>query len=233
MTAVQIIAHRGASAIEKENTLAAFAAAARMGADAVELDVRRTADGLMAVHHDPVLPDGRVICETNGADLPSHVPFLDQALDACAGMWVNIEIKNYPDDPDYDPSDAITAIVARYLEQRDEDDRWLISGFSRHTVDAMRTLRPTIKTAWLTVGVGDEDIEKVARDLARSGHTALHPWVERLTQKCIDVCHSHALQVNSWTCDDPKKMQEIIDWGIDGICTNVPDIALGVRANQA
>ena len=48
-----MIAHRGASRAERENTIAAFARAAAMGADAVELDVRRSRDGVLVVHHDP------------------------------------------------------------------------------------------------------------------------------------------------------------------------------------
>ena len=59
----QIIAHRGASRAEAENTLAAFRTAGRMGADAVELDVRRSRDGAMAVHHDDHLADGRNIVD--------------------------------------------------------------------------------------------------------------------------------------------------------------------------
>ena len=39
---------------------------------------------------------------------------------------------------------------------------------------------------------------------------------------------AHGLQVNTWTCDDPDRMRELIEWGIDGICTNVPDVALAV-----
>ena len=55
------MAHRGASRAERENTLAAFTRAAEMGADAVELDVRRTAENLLVVHHDPHVADGRAI----------------------------------------------------------------------------------------------------------------------------------------------------------------------------
>ena len=123
MTQIQVIAHRGASRAERENTLAAFRRAAIMGADAVELDVRRTSDGAMAVHHDAVLPDGRVICEMTAAELPEHVPLLPAALDACNGMWVNIEIKNYPIDVDYDPGDSLAATLATHLAERGEDHR--------------------------------------------------------------------------------------------------------------
>lgn len=229
MANVQVIAHRGASRAERENTLAAFRRAGQMGADAVELDVRRTADGAMAIHHDAFLGDGRLICELNAEELPDHVPFLAEALDACDGMWVNIEIKNHPIDADYDASDTLAATIAAHLEHRGEDHRWLISAFNRQTVDAMRTLRPEVRTAWLTEGVRDDECERVARDLAGFGHTALHPYTKHLTRHCIDVFHAHGLQVNSWTIDDAARMAEVIEWGIDGICTNLPDVALRVR----
>jgi glycerophosphoryl diester phosphodiesterase len=229
MANVQVIAHRGASRAERENTLAAFERAGQMGADAVELDVRRTADGAMAIHHDAVLGDGRLICELNADELPDHIPFLAEALDACEGMWVNIEIKNHPIDADFDASDTLAATIAAHLEQRGQDHRWLISAFNRQTVDAMRTLRPEVRTAWLTEGVRDEECERIARDLAGFGHTALHPYTKHLTRNCVDVFHAHGLQVNSWTIDDPARMAEVIEWGIDGICTNLPDVALKVR----
>ena len=229
MANVQVIAHRGASRAERENTLAAFRRAGQMGADAVELDVRRTADGAMAIHHDAFLGDGRLICELNAEELPDHVPFLAEALDACDGMWVNIEIKNHPIDADYDASDTLAATIAAHLEHRGEDHRWLISAFNRQTVDAMRTLRPEVRTAWLTEGVRDDECERVARDLAGFGHTALHPYTKHLTRHCINVFHAHGLQVNSWTIDDAARMAEVIEWGIDGICTNLPDVALRVR----
>jgi glycerophosphoryl diester phosphodiesterase len=228
MAPVQVIAHRGASLAERENTLPAFQRAYTMGADAVELDVRRTLDGAMAIHHDAALADGRLICETHSADLVGVIPFLSEALDACAGMWVNIEIKNYPDDPDFDETDSLAATVAAHLIERGQDERWLISCFHRPTVDAMRTLHPGVRTAWLTLGVREEDCEKVARDMARSGHSALHPWTNLLTRACIETFHSHGLAVNSWTIDDPVRMAELIEWGIDGICTNAPDVALEV-----
>ena len=55
----------------------------------------------------PDLADGRAIVDVDAADLPAHVPDLDAALDACAGMWVNVEIKNDPHEPDFDPTDSI------------------------------------------------------------------------------------------------------------------------------
>jgi glycerophosphoryl diester phosphodiesterase len=48
----------------------------------------------------------------------------------------------------------------------------------------------------------------------------------------IETFHRHGLAVNTWTCDDPEKMAALIEWGIDGICTNVPDVALRVLAEK-
>lgn len=228
----QVMAHRGASRVEQENTIAAFHRAKQMGADAVELDVRLSHDRRMVVHHDPHLADGRVICRIKSDEIPAHIPQLHDALDACAGMWVNIEIKNDPNEPDFDDTEALAELVANHLRGRNESERWLISSFRRETIESMRRHIPEVATAWLTTIVDVADEESLADDLARSGHRALHPWVGGVTERLVDVFHSRGLTVNTWTCDDPVRMRELLDWGIDGICTNVPDVALDVRAGH-
>ena len=219
---VQVMAHRGASKAERENTVAAFRRAAEMGADAVELDVRRSSDGVLVVHHNPHYHDGRLVAGTAFADLPEGVPTLAEALDACAGMWVNVEIKNDPSEPDFDESESIADETIAHLLARHDDDCWLISCFRLETVDRCRALAPQIKTAWLCV----EPPEGIGETLMKKGHLALHPWVAMLTRETIEECHTAGVQVNTWTCDDPARMAELIEWGIDGICTNVPDVAL-------
>jgi glycerophosphoryl diester phosphodiesterase len=220
------MAHRGASRAERENTIEAFRRAGEMGADGVELDVRRTADDALVVHHDPRLADGRVILETNSADLPEHIPNLSSALDACAGMWVNLEIKNDENDPDFDPTERVAEQTMALLARRGESERWLMSSFRIETMDRCRQLAPEVRTAWLTVGVPDDVVDI----LIASGHCALHPWVGLLTEDVVVRCHAAGLLVNTWTCDDPDRMRELSGWGIDGICTNVPDVALAVLA---
>lgn len=221
---VQVIAHRGASRAERENTLVAFRRAGEMGAQAVELDVRRTADGVLVVHHNPHLHDLRLVADTARADLPEHVPTLGDALDACAGMWVNVEIKNDPDEPDFDPTESIADETVAHLVARGEDHRWVISCFRVETVDRCRELAPSIRTAWLC----SEPPADAAERMAAKGHSALHPWVGALTRDTVEACHAAGVRVNTWTCDDPDRMAELIAWGIDGICTNVPDVALRV-----
>jgi glycerophosphoryl diester phosphodiesterase len=223
---VEVVAHRGASRAERENTIAAFQRAAAMGSDAVELDVRRTSDGVLVVHHNPHLADGRVIAELPAVDLPDHIPSFSAALDACSGMWVNVEIKNDPEEPDFDSADSIADQTVAALLRRGDDDRWLISSFRLETVDRCKALAAQIRTAWLVVAVTDVVIATVIAN----GHEALHPWVGTLRRSHIDVCHAAGIEVNTWTCDDPDRMLELIEWGIDGICTNVPDVAIDAIA---
>jgi len=210
---VNVIAHRGASLVEKENTVPAFRRAGEMGADAVELDVRRTVDGVLVVHHDP-------IDAVPAADLPADVATLGEALDACAGMWVNVEIKNESAD------DMIADETVAHLLARHTDERWLISSFRLATADRCRQLAPQIRTAWLVERTPAGAVER----LVERGHGALHPWVEGLTRATVDACHAAGLEVNTWTCDDPGRIAELLDWGVDGVCTNVPDVAVRVVA---
>ncbi|MEP7202748.1 MAG: glycerophosphodiester phosphodiesterase [Ilumatobacteraceae bacterium] len=225
---VEVLAHRGASKAERENTLAAFHRARTMGSDAVELDVRRTSDGELVVHHDAFLADGRAIAGVDAHDLPDYIPHLGPALDACAGMWVNVEIKNDSREPDFDPTDSIADRTVAALAQRGEDDRWLISSFRIETVDRCKALAAGIRTAWLVTEVPDD----VIATMVGRGHDALHPWVKTLHCSHIDACHGAGIQVNTWTCDEPLRMMELIEWEIDGICTNVPDVAIDVIAGR-
>jgi len=226
---VQVIAHRGASKAERENTVTAYRRTGEMGAQAVELDVRRTTDGVLVVHHDPHLADERLVAGLTLAELPEHVPTLAAALDACDGMWVNVEIKNDPAEPDFDATESIADDTIAHLLAREEDARWLISCFRMETIDRCRALAPQIPTAWLCVAPP----EGIAAVLVKKGHLALHPWVAALDRDTLEACHVAGVQVNTWTCDDPARMAELLEWGIDGICTNVPDVALQVIASSA
>lgn len=222
---VQVIAHRGASLQCPENTLEAFHRAAQLGSDAVELDVRRTLDGVLVVHHDAVLPQGRALADVERGALPRHIPTLGEALDACSGMWVNVEVKNDPSEPGFDATESIAQATAQLLMARsDPPGRWLVSSFSRATIDVVHAVAPLVPTAWLCLELADDD----PGDLMAAGHVAAHPWVETLTPRHIEACHEVGLVVNTWTLDDPVRMAELIDVGLDGICTNAPDIARAV-----
>ncbi len=225
----------------------AFAKAAELGADGVELDVRRTTDDRLVIHHDARLADGRVIRDTRAGELPDHIPSLAAALDACAGMFVNVEIKNNPADPDFDPTEWLARRVCAVLAGRGGGSRWLISSFRFETVALCRSILPSARTAWLVetltstddTSTDDTSTDNTSTDAgpdpvaraAAAGHAALHPWDPIVDAALIRRAHAAGLAVNAWTCDDPTRMRQLIGWGIDGICTNVPDVGVAVRAS--
>lgn len=222
-----VIGHRGASQAYPENTLAAFRGAIGQGADGVELDVRRTSDGALAVHHDDALADGRVIVELSRTDLPVDVPVLADSLDVCASLAVvNIEIKNWPDDRDFDPTEQLAADVVALLEARDEldDGRNLVSCFHLPTVDRVRELAPGLATAWL-LGMVDDPARLIERAAAH-GHVAVHPHHLFVNEDFVRRAHDAGLAVNTWTCDEPDRIRWLADLGVDAVVTNVPDVAL-------
>jgi glycerophosphoryl diester phosphodiesterase len=222
---VDVIAHRGASRLARENTVAAFEMAAIAGADGVEVDVRRTADGVLVVHHDALLEDGSAIVETPWRALPAYVPTLGEALDACAPLWVNIEIKNDERDPDFDPDDRVAVEVLAALAERGAG-RWLLSSVRMTTVDRCRRLDPSVPTAWLT----DEIAYNTVEVLAVKGHTAVHPLESTVTAEQIDRCHDAGILVNAWTCNDPARFAALVAASVDGVITDVPDVMRAVLA---
>ena len=221
---VRVIAHRGASAAAPENTIEAFHLARDLGADWVELDARRTADGAVIVHHDAHLADGRAIVDLRRSELPGHICDLTAALDACTAMSVNIEIKNWPEDPDFDASEAVASFVVAEVGRRRSQSGVLVSCFHQPTIDRVHELDPTIATAFLHHRV-DRSWDRLAADVAAAGHSALHPWNGVVDAVLMTAAREHGLEVNVWTVDDPERMAELVTLGVDGLCTNVPDVA--------
>lgn len=212
----RVFAHRGASAAERENTIAAFRLAKQLGADGVELDVRRHESGVLAVAHDAVL----------GAPLDSSVPALADALDACAGMTVNIEIKNMPGDPDHDPSELLAERVVELLHERASDDVF-VSSFSLSCINRVRELDDSITTAFLVMHAPDDDvIGRIIDRTRRHGHGAVNPHHMGVTPRLVELAHAAGLQVHTWTVDDPDRMRHLADLGVDTIITNIPDVAI-------
>jgi glycerophosphoryl diester phosphodiesterase len=221
---VKVIAHRGASAAAPENTVEAFRLAGELGADWVELDARRTADGAAIVHHDAHLGDGRAIVELTRDALPGTVCDLATALDACAGMRVNIEIKNSPGEVDHDPGTVVADAVVAEIGRRRAHGDVLVSSFDRRTLDAVHRSDPAVPTAFLH-HVVEVAWSELAADVASAGHTALHPWDGVVDAALVGAAVDHGLEVNVWTVDDPDRMAALVALGVDGLCTNVPDVA--------
>ena len=213
-----VIAHRGASAVETENTPSAFRRADEMGADGVETDVRLVPDGRLVVAHDPI----------DDADL---VPSFSEALDACGSrMLVNVEIKNSVSDGGHDPQCRVVDLVVAELRRRgpDQAHRWLVSSFSEATIRGVRRAAPDVPTAWLCRVSAAADVSR----LAGTGHRAVHPWEGTDTRPSVTEAHDAGLAVNVWTCNDGTRIAELAAIGVDAVCTDVPDVALAALGRR-
>jgi glycerophosphoryl diester phosphodiesterase len=224
-----VIGHKGAPAVAAENTVASFQAARALGADGVELDVRRAAGGHLAISHDATLPapDGRALLDLPAESLPECMPDLAAALEACAGLQVvNVEIKNWTYDSDFDESLGIVDRVVAAIGERPaaERERIIVSCFHLPTVDRVRELDPSLATACLMLGF--TTVEAAVAEVAEHGHAAIHPHHSVVDAEVVKRAHDAGLAVNTWTCDDPARIRWLADAGVDGIVTNVPDLAL-------
>src|SRR5262245_47642901 len=164
-----VLAHRGASAHAPENTVAAFAQAVAFGADGVELDVRASADGALAVLHDADLPDGRPVAAVVAGELPASACLLDAALEACGPLLVNVEIKADG------PGGGVPLVAPVAAACRSWGGRVLVSSFDADTVDAMRVAAPELATAQLTF-LQERPVTDTVAWVAGRGHVAWHPY---------------------------------------------------------
>jgi glycerophosphoryl diester phosphodiesterase len=212
-----VIAHRGASSVELENSLAAFRAAAGQGADGVELDVHATIDGELVVHHDPSLR-GLPIAQTRAKDLAAiplsngeHIPTLAQALDVLGQLKVFVEVKGL--DPRWD--DRLLAT----LDRSPNPSGYAVHSFAFHVMRRLGDKRPTLPRGILSE-VATRSPQQTLED-AR----AQTLWQEKdtLEESLIETVHGLGATIIAWTVDDPGDMERLVHWGVDGICTNHPE----------
>ncbi len=248
-----LFAHRGGAALAPENTLAAFQNAARLGADALELDVRLTADGQLVVIHDETVDRttngaGKVIDQTvadlqkldagyqftpdNGATYPYRgqgvtIPTLAEVLAAFPGKIVNIDIK--------DPLPEAARRLAIEIDQANAGDRVIVGSFYDNILAAFRKDAPAVATV---AGPGETRLFYVLQRLGlRFLHRALGDTYQvplasngfRLdTAAFIANAHKLNQRVDYWTVDEPAEMRRLLAQGADGIITDRPDLALEV-----
>lgn len=223
-----VLGHRGAAAAHRENTLEAFAAARASGAHGVELDVRRSADGVLVVHHDATLPDGRTLAAVPAAELPPWLPTVEAAFEECRGLVVDAEVKNLPTEPGYDPDEAAARGTAALVVRMGMAGSAFVSAFTMASIDAAREAQPTVATGWLTLaGYDQRDALALA---AGRGHAALQPRHEAVTADLVAAVHAAGLAVHAWTVDDPDRIRAMAAAGVDVLITNVPDVAVAVLA---
>jgi len=222
-----VLGHRGASAVAPENTVAAFTRARELGADGVELDVRRSADGVLVVHHDPDIRDVGLIASLPLAELRAARPqlaTLEEALAACRGLVVNAEVKCLPWEPDADTDGSVMRATIDAV--RAHDGMIIVSSFDLAAVDRVRAEAPDLASAWLTHGQG---VAAAAEIAAAHGHPWLNPdGVAALDAGADGIARAHhaGVLVGVWTVDDPAAARTLAAAGTDIVITNVPDVVL-------
>jgi glycerophosphoryl diester phosphodiesterase len=221
-----VFAHRGATATALENTVEAFVDARRLGADGVELDVRRSADGALVVHHDPVISGGAPVADTTVAALPAHVPLFEAALDACAGMVVNVEIKADPARPGPDEAESLAHQVAEAVADAGWRQRVIVSTFELETARAVHRADPQLAVGLLVAVTADP--RAALAEAAAAGLTAVHPFVAVVDADLVALAHRTGLAVNVWTVNNQVDMARLADLGVDSIITDRLELALSV-----
>jgi glycerophosphoryl diester phosphodiesterase len=226
-----VFAHRGCTEGGlPENTLEAFAEARRLGADGVELDVRLTADGGLAVHHDAEIPGVGPVHQVRVSDLPDHVPLLADALGVCEGMVVNVELKNAPGDPGHDPSEAVALLAAEAIDDAGWTEHVLVSSFQVATLRAVQVADARLALGALWPVVSDP-LARLA-EAADAGFRAVHPFVTLVDAALVERARRAGLAVNVWTVNAPDDLAALVALDVDAVITDTLRRALAVARGE-
>ncbi|NJN86479.1 MAG: glycerophosphodiester phosphodiesterase [Leptolyngbyaceae cyanobacterium SL_7_1] len=220
-----IIAHRGVTQVERENTIAAFTAALALRVDGVELDVRRTRDGVLVVHHDPTV-HGQVIAELSRMELQAiapHIPTLEAVLDVCGDrLWVDVELK----EAGYETE------VVQQLQSRSTANL-VITSFHSPVVQTVKQLLPSLSVGWLIAPAEQGEVVNVQTVLAQVRELNadfLAPHVSLLTPDWLCHAHQHFLPLWVWTVNDRPTMQRLMgERAIAALITDYSNWALQLR----
>jgi glycerophosphoryl diester phosphodiesterase len=189
----------------------------------VELDVRRTLDGALVVHHDPVV-ELLVIAHSQARDLPGYVPHLDESLAELRGLRVNVEIKNSrdPSEPTYDESGSLVRDVLACIGAV-EGSSVLVSCFDRATCVRVRSADAEIEVAWLL----SEGSLTDALDIAFNEHfNALNPHFSLVTAEDQQRAETLGLSLNVWTVNSARDLKAMGRAGVASVITDEPALAL-------
>jgi glycerophosphoryl diester phosphodiesterase len=247
-----VVAHRGASASEPENTAAAFQAAVTAGADVIELDVRLTSDGVPVVLHDPdvsattdgsgpvhelTLAELKRLDASGGREGRHEVPTLAEALGVASrgGIAVDLEIKNIPGEPAFDsPEERVLRAALETLEESGFQGSVLVSSFNWITIERSKELAPELATGFLTVAAVDPH---AGLSYSRQhGHDFVLPQAPALLQageSFVEDAHADGVRVGTWTVDREADLATLFGWGVDAVASNDPALAVAVRERVA
>ncbi|MEE1961244.1 glycerophosphodiester phosphodiesterase family protein [Allomuricauda taeanensis] len=223
-----VIGHRGAMGHETENTLASIQKAMDLGVDMIEIDVFKIRSGEIVVFHDDKvdrLANGSGnIEEYNIVDLKQltlegdhKIPELQNVLEVIDNqVALNIELKGVG------TTDRVNFIINDHIKNKGwSAENFIISSFKWNELRAMRNLNKDIQIAVLTEEDPLEAIQ-VAKELDA---VAINPYFKKLTQENVDEMHSQGLKIYTWTVNEPKDIQQMKAFGVDGIITNYPERA--------
>lgn len=246
-------AHRGGAELAPENTMAAFDRAVALGVG-FELDVVLTADGVPVVFHDDELDRltdaegpvaGRDLEALRGLDAGIHfdrsfsgerIPTLDEVL-ARHGhqVVINIEVKSSKGAD----NEALARAVVDAVHRHGLQERVLITSFSPFLLEAIREQDPELRRGQIYSRFeGTSSLKWIEKVLLRNlafNRRAL-PDVLSVDESMVDArylrkMHRRGYRVFAWTVDDPARMRELIDLGVDGLITDRPDLLLEVRGD--
>ncbi len=233
MATPAVFAHRGSpdpAAGVGENTIEAFHRARDLGADGAELDVRLTVDGALAVHHDPVIGGLGPVSELRARDLPDDVPLLGAALEACAGLSVNVKVKNLPNEPGFDPDDHLARAVADVVAALGTGRNMIVSSFWPPALVAVRNAQPEVVTGLLYARA----MEPAAAVTAATEHgcAALHPAADLVTDELVIAAHGAGLAVAAWTVNNRDWLAAARVLAVDTVITDDVALALAVLGGR-
>ncbi len=209
------LAHRGDWSEAPENTVAAFRAAERAGADMIELDIRRTVDGGVAIMHDPTLE--RVF--------GSPLAVADATLDELSGLGIAtlaeaLACVDLQAMVDFTIADVVEPALA-VIEEANALDRVLFAGGN---VEGHRRIRELAPRARIALTWTEREPPPPAL-LEQLGIEYFNPPWELVDATVVDAMHERGYKVSTWTADDPGEMRRVADCGVDAIVTNrVPEL---------
>jgi glycerophosphoryl diester phosphodiesterase len=206
------------------NTLEALDLVRASGVDGVEFDVRRCEDGALVLHHDAVIEGLGAITRLSRDRLPASLPLLEDALETCEGLIVNIEVKNLPIDPDTDPTEQLAMDVANMVTGRGLEESVIVSSFTGSALDAVRACNRRIRTGQLTLRSWNEIA--LLEEASAKGHSALHPHRKGVTPGLVDLAHSRQMWIVPWAVDTAEDIAGATAEGVDGLITDDPELAV-------
>ncbi|MHA1143524.1 MAG: glycerophosphodiester phosphodiesterase [Candidatus Helarchaeota archaeon] len=231
-----VIAHRGASGTSFENSPSAFKKAIALGAEMIETDVQMTSDGELVLMHDNSLKrctnvSGRISKLTlarlkdiklkNGEDIWTVERLLEESR---GKIQVNLEIK----------ARHIEERLIKLVKKMDLRSQVLFTNFNFKSIQKIKRLDPTCRVGLLTIFTLPITAKALyLSKLVRIGGEALCPQHTTITRSLIQKCHENRLKVFTWTVNEVARMKMCKEFGIDGIMTDHPELALSLRKRES